>query len=313
MNHCQGPVKILLLGVLLLGGSGLSPRPAAGEELPYFVDAAANTRAVNIGQSFHVLITAGAKRGLVHLPGGHYPLPGCQLMGYTEKDVSRKHAGYLARQGTYTLKAFVLNRVSIPALPVKIDWDNGNTETAYTAPLKVAVAGMHPEAGLHLINPRAPLPLPLTGLVLTGLALAAAAAIGLKMLAKQRHARPVRRPSAQRMALQGLRLLSHSDMNSPDYGQTYFVILSKVIRRYLSERFQVPALEWPRVTVLAALERRGLEPDTLTMIDNLLQEADLVKFAMEPVSRERIQAAHALAEQIVQQTQETITSGREGR
>ncbi len=307
-NQCMaflGRHRLRFLGMVLLLGLSWLPRPADGTERPFFVDAAVNTRVVMIGQSFHAVITAGANRGLVQLPGEHAPIAGCQVMAYAEKDVSRKHAGFLARQGIYTLKAFELQRVTIPPLPIKIEWDNGNSETAYTAPVQVTVGSMHPEKGLHLINPRGPMPLSWTGLLVMGLGLIAVMVLLARLFIHQRGPKGKKRPSAQRMARQGLRLLSHSDMANPESGQIYFTTLSKVIRRYLSERYQLPALEWSRIAVLEALQAQGVEADKLELINALLQEADLVKFAMEPVSQERLQAAHALAELIIVQTEET--------
>jgi hypothetical protein len=63
----------------------------------------------------------------------------------------------------------------------------------------------------------------------------------------------------------------------------YYSELSHILRGYLEDQFKLPALESTTDELISLLKKRGFDADVLEKTQNLLQTADLVKFAkVEP-------------------------------
>jgi hypothetical protein len=63
----------------------------------------------------------------------------------------------------------------------------------------------------------------------------------------------------------------------------FYSELSRILRGYLEDQFKMPALETTTDELMALLKKRDFSADVLTKIQDLLQTADLVKFAkVEP-------------------------------
>lgn len=294
--------NIMLTGVVLLI-SGMIPVYGA-QSNDFWVDALANTPQVKIGASFKVIITAGARQGLVSLPGKNIIIPKCHLVDYKEKDVSRRHEGYLAKQGIYTLKAFALEQVIIPQMKVNIEWANGNTRTAVTYPITVKIESMNPEAGVNLINPRGMKQLPKPWTLIVGLPLLLVSLLLYLIMRKPRKRLDQKKQPAHLTAMAALNTLGQDQVVVDGNAIGYFIELSKLIRRYISDRYNLPALELSRQAIIYALEQKGVEAKRRELINDLLKEADLVKFAMEPVSEKHIASAHGKAREIIELTKD---------
>lgn len=289
-------------GLALFLAGGLD---ALAAEDAVWVEAAVNTRLVKCGEPFKFVLTAGARHGVVKLPGRSAVIPGAHILEYTERDVSSRHEGYVARQGVYRLAVFAIEDVILPPLPVWVQWADGSTATAFSWPERLGLLSLRPEAGLSLIDPRPPRrSLNVVGTVVLAVLLLAA---GLRLLAAGQR-RPKRRsapPPAHLEAQRQLEALGASPVvASAELSREYFTALSRIVRRYLASRYHFPALELARTTVLARLESLGVEAKRRELIDQLLSETDLVKYAQEPADSKRVAAAHGLAKEIIRLTRE---------
>lgn len=291
---------LLIAGGLVLFAGGAT----AASSDPLWVEAAVNTRSVRLGEVFKLSLTAGARNALLFLPGRNVVLPGCRLRQYEEQDVSRRHEGYRARQAVYTLAAFDLDQVIIPSLPVRVQWAEGNTATGFSLPIALEVRSQHPEEGLSLIDPKPPLPPALAwGLLALGLLVLGA---GAGMAWQRRPAGTGRRQRpAHLIAYHRLELLARSRIAREAMSELFYIELSRITREYCSERYHFPALERPRRSILAELEHRGVSAMARQLLDSVLEEADLIKFAREPnPGAGRITAAHQRALAFVSATRE---------
>ncbi len=270
-----------------------------------WVDATVNTRLVKCGEPFQFMLTAGARNGWVRLPGKNAVLPGMEVLDYREQDVSKRHEGYLARQGIYRLAVFSMEEAILPPLRVVFAWADGNTTAAASLPLRVGIRSLQPEPGFALIDPRPPRRAhSLWGtLLLSGGLLAAAFWVAVMWKPRPPKKRPV--PPAHLEALRRLEMLgtSRSVAEAPK-NEKYFTELSHIIRKYLAQRYQFPALELNRSAIIRSLVEKGVEAKRRELTNRLLQETDLVKFAQEPVDFKRVATAHGLAREIINLTRE---------
>jgi len=296
--------KAVALSLLLL------IQPVSALE-PYWVDAMVNTRLVKCGEPFRLVITAGAQNGWVHLPGKAGVFPECHILGYQERDVSKHHEGYIARQGIYRLVVFALDEIILPAQTVRFSWADGNTAAARTFPIKIGIQSLHPEAGFSLIDPRPPHRARNTWLIL-GMAaglLITAVWIGVGWKGQPRPAPP---PSPAHLeALENLEALGKSRLVAEaTKSDKYFTELSRIIRQYLAHRYHFPALELSRSAIIQELMHQGVEAKRRELINRLLHETDLVKFAQEPVDYKQVAEAHGLAREIIALTREAENSDK---
>lgn len=280
------------LGVLAAAGG-----PSAAAE-NCWVEAYNNTSYVQLGETFRYVLTAGARDGLVKLPGPGAPFPGCQVLRYSETDVSLRHEGFMARQGTYTLAAFAVDRIETPPLQVHFAWPDGTTATA-RAPLRTLSVGSEFPQGLRLKPPRPPWPAAwdwlLTCLLVAGLGVAAWG-FG-RRLRDFRPAAGSAPPHSE--AFRQLEWLRKSTAFAQLLADDYFVGLSKILRRYVTDRFQFPALELPRQEILDRLKAGGTPPGLCRLLDVLLFRADLIKFAKVQVTFSHMIKAHKRARRFI--------------
>jgi hypothetical protein len=102
-------------------------------------------------------------------------------------------------------------------------------------------------------------------------------------------------------ALRELERLERSGLPPASAAEIFFARLSDVVRRYLAERFQLPA---PRRTTdeLLTAHAGHLVPTQRELLREVLQRCDLAKFARADASAEQCRETTALAREFVQQT-----------
>jgi hypothetical protein len=85
--------------------------------------------------------------------------------------------------------------------------------------------------------------------------------------------------------------------------EPFYTRLSDAVRRYIELRYQLPAPEQTTTEFLECLRRSPLlQPEQQTILRNLLEQCDLVKFARVQPSREECGKVAALARDFVQHT-----------
>ncbi len=306
---CAGKI-CLVIGILgAASGARAAVLPEAGG---VWLDAVTSTHTVYVGDPFRFVLTAGAKNAAVRLPGPHVIFPGCRLVKYSEEDVSQRHEGYTARQGKYLLVAFALERVIMPAQKVFFSWPDGTTRTAVSQPVTVRVLSLEPAENFELQKPR---PMKAANPWWPYAVLLASAA-GL-VLVWRRRPRPKRAAAVSPPhveAFAGLEALGKSRTVAEGRIDHYYTDLSRILRRYLARRYRFPALENPRAEIIRHLADAGLGPEPLAVIDGLLEQADLVKFAKAEVDFPKIAEAQKKARQFILDTlQRPETKAREDR
>jgi hypothetical protein len=276
-------------------------RAAAADLQSVWVETDANTGAVRLGEPFRFVLTAGARNAAVRLPGPDQVWSGCRLLKYTEADVSQRHEGYTARQGQYTLAAFTLDRADIPELIVRFAWPDGTTATARSQVVPIRILSLRPSQGFELRDARPPHePRPLWPYWFSPLAVLAL--IWLVWRLPRRREQKIILPPPQVEAFHGLELLNRSRAVAEGRVDHYFTELSRILRRYLGRRYNLPALELPRREIMVVLAARKVPRRARRLMQSLLTRADLVKFAKDSVDFPQIALAQRRAHEVIEQT-----------
>jgi Domain of unknown function (DUF4381) len=134
----------------------------------------------------------------------------------------------------------------------------------------------------------------------------AALAWGLRF----RRARPRRMLPPDQRALQDLRRMEQTpDLDSAAFHTT----LSNVVRRYLAERFGLPATRQTTAEFLETVRRMGrLPPEEQALLRDLLERCDLAKFAPVGASAESCRETAFLAQGFVERTAGAgVSTGRQ--
>jgi hypothetical protein len=193
--------------------------------------------------------------------------------------------------GNYLITSFDTGYHVIPPLPFPIDVD-GEKDTLYTHPLFLYV-GM-PEVDLQAnfrdIVPPVNTPfilkeiIPYAGIGLAGLAVLALALYVLfrffrnkKNDIEEKHQVP-----AYLIALDELKKLHLEKAWENQTVKDFYTRLSAIVRTYLEEQFDVPAMESTTSEILPVFrEAYGDNSEIIPLLEELLHLSDLVKFAKE--------------------------------
>lgn len=79
-----------------------------------------------------------------------------------------------------------------------------------------------------------------------------------------------------------------------------FSILSKLFRRYLAEKYHVPAMEATTESLLSELTHLQLEESTLRKCETLFKEADVIKFSAQEASQDALESAFTTVEMFLE-------------
>jgi hypothetical protein len=138
------------------------------------------------------------------------------------------------------------------------------------------------------------------GLAAVGLTLTA---VGWLLFRRWRRARYSL--SSVQLALQELTRLQKAPVPNLDVA-AYHTLLSDVVRRYLAERYGLPAARQTTAEFLATVHTTGrLSAEQQVLLGDFLERCDLAKFAPVGASAEDCREATALARAFVEQTAST--------
>ena len=107
-------------------------------------------------------------------------------------------------------------------------------------------------------------------------------------------------PSKEK-ALLALKLLTTENLPEQKLFDRYYVKLTGIVRNYIEEVFNIDAPESTTEEFLAAAANHPqFSPQTRTLLESFLQEADMVKFARQQSTLENCTYAHEAAVQFVE-------------
>ena len=250
-----------------------------------------------------------------------WPLGGFDSLGQFEVlremalDTTQGPAGDLREVRRLTLTTFDTGMLRLG--PVSLPYTGpgvSGTQTVQTggALVMVNTVAVDPQAEVKDIKPIFDAPLTwveILGYSLLGLALLALIGGGIWYLSRKKRqpatapAKPKRAPiPAHEVAMRQLAKLESRRLWQQGEVHVYYDDLTDIIRAYIEAKFQVPAMESVTHEILYDMKGKGLRSKQMQDLRELLQMADLAKFAKStPGERQNLDAMET-ARQFVKET-----------
>lgn len=224
----------------------------------------------------------------VHLPNPPRLTPFEVLGGGKAQRHRGELPGIAIISAEWDIAVYRLGKVTIPSLAVPCEWE-GRRTVVRTNPITIEVVPITSPKDTQPRPPKPPLPYPLnfvalavlTVITLTVMALLWLVGWGALQIAKSTLA-SLQKVTSKPPLPAHLLALQTIDRAEQLYrqGETEraFVLLSFGVRRYLRDRFQVPALETPTWALMPFLQAH-LNDELAYIVCQTLDRSDLIKFA----------------------------------
>jgi len=277
------PTAVLWAASTLIPGAGLaSGEPPAGVEVEAFAD---RTR-VRIGDAITYRVTVRYDSTLAVAAA----IPKDALAGFDVRDHAAEDAGGPPGQRGMTerfvLASYTPGHQRIGPRPYLVRSPDGTLDTLWTAEIPVDVVSTLPAEAEDIRDIKDPAEirarLPGRWLILAGGAALAAAALAWWVLGRRRRPREMEVPPprpAHEVAYEAFEELRCLDLPGSGRMKAYYIALSEILRRYLSARFGIPAMDRTTAELLQSLRQSECLMNTVAGVRTVLQTADRAKFA----------------------------------
>lgn len=201
----------------------------------------------------------------------------------------RTEGGRAVSGAVLSLTAFELGELEIPSFTLDVLRPDGSREELETDRFGIEVVSVGTEQSGDIHEIRGPLSIPVSALrvALWGLLFMLLGAALLVAWRKWRERHRPQEPSAagppprpaHEVALEALERLGASSLLERGQVKEYHIEASEIVRRYVEERYRVPAPEMTTWEVLDGLERAGVDVGHREALRRFLDPCDMVKFA----------------------------------
>lgn len=266
------------------GGAAPATEPAS----PVSVTAAASKSEVTVGEAFTLELKATGPAGTSYTFAPEASADTLELRTPTPPAGASPPAA--AEPGTHRYEAtvFAIGAFQLPPIPVRYRLADGTTGQAASAPLALKVVSLLPReaAEQKLADIRSPAPVGIGApfWVAVGLALLLLGALVFWLV---RGRKRVTRPSAPSVpaippdaeALRALDALAAEGLPGRGELRPFYIRLTAIAKRYLERRLAAPVLEMTSSETLAFLRAHPHAGELLSVVRDLAEAADRIKFA----------------------------------
>jgi len=214
-------------------------------------------------------------------------------------DTVKKETGETVIHQRLVITSFDTGFIVLP--PVQFVFNNDSTQILATEPMLIFVSDIPVEMEADIKEIKEPYDVPFNwrSLIkwgLLGLLIIALIVGGILLWKKfkKKPVAPIARPKPKRpaheIAMEKLEELRNKKLWQNNQTKQFYIELSDITREYVEFRFDVLALEMTTDETISALKLKGLEDSKTQSLKQLLQMADLAKFAKyTPISNENEQ------------------------
>ena len=201
------------------------------------------------------------------------------------EDIQKKEGNHIYEGKKFTVTSYSLGEYVLDPVVIQYLDTDGKTKTLQTDKIYLtvkSVAAGEEKTDIRGIKGVVKLSKKMLLWILIGMGLLITA--GLIFLLKKKKLMPAGpHPEALRTAeeeaLFQLSRLFDSDLIRRGKIKEYYLSLSEILRTYFEKRFKVPAIEGTTYEILRALKDKDVEPPLRDLICEVLEAADLAKFA----------------------------------
>ena len=283
------------IGVLVMIIGALGGRAQSGL---IEIEARVDKNVITIGDRITYTITIRHAPGVrVENPGpgvnlGMFEIKDYQIHEPVEKD------GFIQESFEYRISVYDTGRFVIPPFPVAFFTSDTTQQPQIITsdPVEIYVESVLTSADAELKDIKPPLTIPFDYRKWIVLGLAGLLGVlllggGYYVYRKRQRGEPIFSKEiiqpAHEIAFSELEQLLNSGLMARKEWKTFFTLLSDILRRYVENRFFVPAMEDTTSELMYALREMNIETAALEKLEKTLEVCDLVKFARyEPDVRE---------------------------
>lgn len=269
--------------------TGAFPVPQDGE-YGFSIEASVDRDRITVGDPFLYRVTVTSPgNSAIEWPESGTPPEGFDLLSF-------EHAGPLSGPGganidilRYELTLYRTGEHSVPPFSLRCVLSDGTGISAESEAIPVTVISVIDDDAADIRDLKSPVDIPggapwyfwlIAGLVL----IAIAAAVFLYIRRRRNREDPqgtvpaIERPPEE-IALEELELLALKEWLAQGRVKAHYTALSEILRRYLSGRYGIAAMEYTTAELLTALNARQVGHEESRVVRELFEECDMVKFA----------------------------------
>lgn len=223
------------------------------------------------------------------------PAPGVETISPMTFDTVSLKKGIVNVRGTAILTAFDSGTYFLPPLVTAIGHTDGSVDTViFDSPVMEVTTIPVDTATFKPYDIKGQIKYPLTlkeMLPWVGLALFAAALIFVVVRLIKAHrentsffGKPVVKDPPHIVALRSLDRIRSQKLWQNDKQKQFYTAVTDTLRLYVSERYDISALESTSAEIFENLKNKGIEPSLYGKVQKLFETADYVKFAKHKAS-----------------------------
>jgi hypothetical protein len=275
--------KSILFLTIMLAGLQLSAQTPR-------VDARLDTNSILIGDQvdFHIRLQIPETSTFVWPTIGDTLPEKLEVVGASKIDTTRLGDGYMNVEQILTLTAFDSGYYVVK--PLRFEYGQNNSASVQTEPYLLNVFSVEVDTTLAIKPIKGPMAAPMTFAemlpwILGFLALIIAGGLVFYFLINKKQKEPISfappKPKIppHRLALDELEKLRNEKLWQHDKLKDYYTRLTDILRVYIEGRFKITAMEMTSWEIIHAFAGARIEKENLTMLREILEEADMVKFA----------------------------------
>lgn len=245
---------------------------------------------ITVGDPLHYTVHVMSPPGaLVEWPEQPRTVGAFEVRSFAHEGPFIRADGWSADTLRYELTVYETGVHTIPPLALPYTLQDGRQGVAQTDSARITVASVIDDEAKDIRDLKDPADIPV---IVPWYLWIAAAVLALGLMAggvylyrrwKRRLEEEETAPPAPRLpheiAYDELEQLARFRWIEQDKIAEHYTALSEIIRRYVAARYNVPAMEITTNELVRHLGNRSVRLDHIRLIDALLQECDLVKFA----------------------------------
>ena len=287
---CSRLLATILVAVLT-NPAGTEAVPVPQEEEDAFSIAASVDRdRITVGDPFLYRITVKSPgSAAIEWPESGRPPEGFDLVSFEHEGPLSGPGGANVDSLRYELTLYRTGEHSIPPFSLKCILPDGTELTAVSDAIPVTVVSVIDDEAEDIRDLKGPAEIP-GGVpwylwVIGGLVLLAVAAAVILYIRRRRNrddssgSAPVIERPPEEIALEELDRLALKEWLTRGRVHAHYSALSEILRRYLSVRYRIAAMEYTTSELMAAMNALDLGSEETRAVRVLFEECDMVKFA----------------------------------